>query len=251
MEEELRKILEDVRAGSLSTEDALTRWRAASYEDIGYAKVDLDRRARQGVAEVIYGAGKTGEQIAGIAKTLTDRGQSPVVITRMDREKAETVAKTLPLSYDPVSRCGIVGDMPAPTGLGPIAVACAGTSDLPVAEEAALCAEAFGNQVIRLYDVGVVGLDRLLSHVQDLRDASVIIAVAGLTGALPTVIGGLVACPVIAVPTSVGYGASFEGLSALLSMLNSAASGVTVVNIDNGFGAAYAANLINHMEAKN
>ncbi len=138
--------------------------------------------------------------------------------------------------------------MPIPSGIGCIAVACAGTSDLPVAEEAALCAEVFGNEVIRLYDVGVIGLDRLLSHLDELRSASVVIAVAGMNGTLPTVIGGLVSCPVIAVPTSVGYGTSFGGVTALLSMLNTAASGVTVVNIDNGFGAAYSASLINHME---
>jgi len=249
MNEETKKVLEALSEGRITVEDAMTRLETSRVEALGYAQVDLARQTRQGVAEVIYGAGKTGEQIACIAEAMASHGQT-VLITRMDEAKAALVAERLPLRYDPLSRVGTVGEIPEPTGLGPIAVACAGTSDLPVAEEAALTAEAFGNRVLRLYDVGVVGLERLLRRLDDLRSASVIIAVAGMNGALPTVIGGLVACPVIAVPTSVGYGTSFGGVTALLSMLNSAASGVTVVNIDNGFGAAYSAHLINHMEAK-
>jgi NCAIR mutase (PurE)-related protein len=174
-------------------------------------------------------------------------GEQTVLITRMEPEKAELVRKNLPLRYDPLSRVGIVGELPEPDGLGKIVVATGGTSDMPVAEEAALTAEALGNQVVRLYDVGVAGLHRLLSHLDEIMEARVIIAIAGMEGALASVIGGLADCPVIAVPTSVGYGASFGGLSALLSMLNSCASGVSVVNIDNGFGAGFLASRINHL----
>jgi NCAIR mutase (PurE)-related protein len=178
---------------------------------------------------------------------MVEAGQETVLITRMEPEKAEFVGKTLPLRYDSVSQVGIVGKLPAPDGLGKIVVATGGTSDMPVAEEAALTAEALGNQVVRLYDVGVAGLHRLLSHLDEIMEARVIIAIAGMEGALASVIGGLADCPVIAVPTSVGYGASFGGLSALLSMLNSCASGVSVVNIDNGFGAGFLASRINHL----
>ena len=165
----------------------------------------------------------------------------------MSREAADYAAERLPLQYDEVSCVGIVGEIPEPDGCGKIVIATGGTSDMPVAEEAALTAEAFGNETVRLYDVGVAGLHRLVAHMDDIMSASVVIAIAGMEGALASVIGGLADCPVIAVPTSVGYGASFGGLSALLSMLNSCASGVSVVNIDNGFGAAYQASMINHM----
>ena len=250
MNDETKKLLLAVRDGSVTVDEALLRLRKAPFEDVGYAKVDLHRRLRQGAAEVIYGAGKTPEQIAGIVKVLRQNGQEPILITRMSPEAAEQVGRTCPLDYHPDGRVGIVGALPAPGGLGDIVIATGGTSDIPVAEEAALTAEVLGNRVVRLYDVGVAGLHRTLAHLDQLMAASVIVAIAGMEGALASVIGGLADCPVIAVPTSVGYGASFGGLSALLSMLNSCASGVSVVNIDNGFGAGYLASMINHMEAK-
>ncbi len=250
MNSEARQVLEAVRGGTMTVDDALLILKTAPFEDIGYAKVDLHRKVRQGAPEVIYGAGKTPEQIAGIIGTMRRNGQERILITRMGPEAARTVAARQPLTYHPDAGVGIVGDLPAPDGLGNIVVATGGTSDIPVAEEAALTAEVLGNAVVRLYDVGVAGLHRLLHHKEQIMTASVIIAIAGMEGALASVIGGLADCPVIAVPTSVGYGASFHGLSALLSMLNSCASGVSVVNIDNGFGAGYLASMINHMEAK-
>ena len=250
MKTEIKTILESVQNGSLSVDDALLRLKTNPYEDIGFAKVDLHRHIRQGVPEVIYGAGKTPEQIIGIAETMRKNGQRLILVTRLSRESAEIVSRSVGLKYYPEGRVGIVGEIPEPTGIGRIVVATGGTSDIPVAEEAALTAECFGNEVVRLYDVGVAGLHRLLSHLDEIMSASVIIAIAGMEGALASVIGGLADCPVIAVPTSVGYGASFQGLTALLSMLNSCASGVSVVNIDNGFGAGYLAGMINHMEAK-
>ena len=249
MNSEIRQLLERVKAGETSVEDALLQLKMEPFEDIGYAKVDMHRKVRQGAAEVIYGAGKTPEQIAGIVETMKKKGQKTILITRLSKEGAEVVAKTQPLQYEEISRIGIVGELPKPDGIGKIVVATGGTSDIPVAEEAARTAEVFGNEVVRLYDVGVAGLHRLLSHMDEIMSASVIIAIAGMEGALASVIGGLADCPVIAVPTSVGYGTSFHGLSALLSMLNSCASGVSVVNIDNGFGAGYLAGMINHMAA--
>lgn len=249
MNSEIRQLLERVKTGETSVEDALLRLKMEPFEDIGYAKVDMHRKVRQGAAEVIYGAGKTPEQIAGIVETMKKKGQKTILITRLSKEEAEVVAKTQPLQYEEISRIGIVGELPKPDGIGKIVVATGGTSDIPVAEEAARTAEVFGNEVVRLYDVGVAGLHRLLSHMDEIMSASVIIAIAGMEGALASVIGGLADCPVIAVPTSVGYGTSFHGLSALLSMLNSCASGVSVVNIDNGFGAGYLAGMINHMAA--
>ena len=247
MNDEARQVLEAVRDGSMSVDDALLRIKTEPFDDLGYAKVDLHRKVRQGAAEVIYGAGKTGEQIAGIVKSLRGHRQGTVLITRMSSEKAQIVAQSFELRYAEGSQVGIVGDMPAPDGNGRIVVATGGTSDIPVAEEAALTAQAMGNDVIRLYDVGVSGIHRLLAHKEDIMSAQVIIAIAGMEGALASVIGGLADCPVIAVPTSVGYGASFHGLAALLSMLNSCASGTSVVNIDNGFGAGYLASMINHL----
>lgn len=244
---DLKKILEDVASGSLSVEEAMVAASEAPFEDLGFAKLDHHRGIRQGVGEVIYGAGKTPEQIHKIAAALRSHGQKTVLITRMSREAAEETGTDLPLWYDPHSKIGIVGEKPAPDGKGKIVIATGGTSDLPVAEEAALTAETLGNEVVRLYDVGVAGIHRLLSHSEDIMQARVIVAVAGMEGALASVIGGLAAAPVIAVPTSVGYGANFGGLSALLSMLNSCASGVSVVNIDNGFGAGYLASIINHL----
>lgn len=225
-----------------------------AFEDLGFAKVDFDRKRRQGVGEVIYGAGKTPEQIAAIAESLRGAGQSPVLATRLDKEAADKVADLLSeeaasaWTYYEVPRIGMLGSIPEPDGKGIIAVVAAGTSDLPVAEEAALVAEALGNRVDRLYDVGVAGIHRLMANEGRIAAARVVVAVAGMEGALASVVGGLASCPVIAVPTSVGYGASFGGLSALLAMLNSCSSNVSVVNIDNGFGAGFQASLINHLE---
>lgn len=247
MMSDVRLLLEAVRQGTVSVDDALLELKTAPFQDIGYAKVDLHRRVRQGAAEVIYGAGKTPEQIAGILNAMEANGQNRVLITRMSQEAADYVRSRRELTYYESARVGIMGGMPEPTGLGTIVIATGGTSDIPVAEEAALTAEVLGNRVTRLYDVGVSGVHRLLAHMELIMGASVIIAIAGMEGALASVVGGLADCPVIAVPTSVGYGASFGGVSALLSMLNSCASGVSVVNIDNGFGAGYLANMINHM----
>ena len=320
-EAELRRLLEAVAAGEAPVEEALTRCKTAPFADLGYAKVDTHRGVRQGVAEVVYGEGKTAAQVAGICQALRASGQPRVLVTRLDAEKAAAVADALGAGrvgtsdadvfagallaearamgagagadvaggeragtapdagagaaapaagggaaagvggagtsvatpgagawrYFPEARLGVVGGMPAPDGAGEVVIAAAGTSDLPVAEEAALTAEFLGNRVTRLYDVGVAGIHRLLAHGDVLARARVVVAVAGMEGALASVVGGLVSCPVIAVPTSVGYGASFGGVTALLAMLNSCASGVSVVNIDNGFGAAYQASLINHL----
>ena len=250
MNDEARQVLEAVKTGSMSVDEALMKIKTEPFDDLGYAKVDLHRKVRQGAAEVIYGAGKTGEQIAGIVKSLRDHGQGTVLITRMSADKARIVEQSFDMKYDEGSGIGIVGDMPVPDGNGRIVVATGGTSDIPVAEEAALTAQVMGNEVVRLYDVGVSGIHRLLAHKEDIMGAQVIIAIAGMEGALASVIGGLADCPVIAVPTSVGYGASFHGLAALLSMLNSCASGTSVVNIDNGFGAGYLASMINHLSGK-
>ncbi len=246
-QKEARALLEQVAGGQMDVEEALLKLKEAPFEDLGFAKIDHHRGLRQGMAEVIYGAGKTPKQIAAIAEKMRQSGQKTVLITRMKEEAAKFVETKLPLSYDRESGIGIVGDIPKPDGAGKIVVATGGTSDVPVAEEAAKTAECFGNEVVRLYDVGVAGLHRLLAHREEIMSARVIIAIAGMEGALASVIGGLADCPVIAVPTSVGYGANFGGLSALLSMLNSCASGVSVVNIDNGFGAGYLASMINHL----
>ncbi len=244
---DILQLLRRVADGSATPEEALSQLKRAPFEDLGYAKVDLHRGVRQGAAEVIYGAGKTPEQIAGIAAAMGERGCQNILITRLSPESAKLVAETIPLDYHPVPRVAIAypGER---REMGHIVVATGGTSDLPVAEEAALTAQVLGNRVTRLYDVGVAGLHRLLANLEPLMSARCIVAVAGMEGALASVIGGLVDCPVIAVPTSVGYGASFGGLSALLAMLNSCASGCSVVNIDNGFGAGYLASMINQME---
>ncbi len=239
--------LRRVQAGELAPEAALEAFARAPYEDLGFAKIDHHRPLRSGSAEVIYGAGKTAEQIAGIAAHMIEAGGENILITRMDAEKAAVVARSAPLFYDPLSRIGIANRVERPLK-GSVVVASGGTSDMPVCEEAALTAEALGSRVTRLYDVGVAGLHRLLSHVEELQSARCCVAVAGMEGALASVVGGLVNCPVIAVPTSVGYGASFGGVSALLSMLNSCASGVCVMNIDNGFGAGFLASRINLMK---
>lgn len=250
MKSDIKDILEKVRTGEMEIDDALLILKKQPFEDIGYAKVDLHRGIRQGAPEVIYGAGKTPEQISGIINTMLSNDAGTILITRMDKEKYAELDPKLDIRYYDEARIGILGSVKDPDGIGTVVVATGGTSDIPVAEEAAVTCEAYGNEVVRLYDVGVAGLHRLLSHMDSIMNASVIIAVAGMEGALASVIGGLADCPVIAVPTSVGYGASFGGVSALLSMLNSCASGVSVVNIDNGFGAGYLASMINHMEAK-
>jgi NCAIR mutase (PurE)-related protein len=240
------EILEKVQQGKLTPEEALLSLRMEPFENLGYARVDHHRELRQGVAEVIYGEGKTAEQINGIVSAMLDKNQKTVLITRLSSQTAKEVGEKHQLNYHDLARVGIVGSLPEPDGIGKVVVATGGTTDLPVAEEAALTAEALGNEVIRLYDVGVAGLHRLLSKLDIVMQAQVIVAVAGMEGALPSVLGGLVDCPVIAVPASIGYGASFGGLSALLTMLNSCASGVCVMNIDNGFGGGYLASLINH-----
>jgi len=243
------EILQNVQSGKITPEDALLKFRTDPFEDLGYAKLDNHRELRQGIPEIIYGAGKTAEQISGIAKAMSDNGQKLILITRLSLETAGLVKNDLSLlRYHETARIGIIGEIPKPDGIGKIVVATGGTSDIGVAEEAALTAEALGNDVVRLFDVGVAGLHRLLSNLDVIMEAKVIISIAGMEGALTSVIGGLVDCPVIGVPTSVGYGASFNGLSALLSMLNSCASGVSVVNIDNGFGAGFLASMINHQK---
>lgn len=248
--QDVLEILRAVESGAMSSDEAFTRLKLAPFEDIGFAKVDHHREMRQGVAEVIYGQGKTPEQIERISSTLLSGGDRVVLITRMSPEAAAYVGEHHALVYDPLSKVGRIGDMPEPDGVGTIVVATGGTTDIPVAEEAALTAEALGNTVKRLYDVGVSGIHRLLDHAEDIMTARCIVTVAGMEGALPSVIGGLADCPVIAVPTSVGYGAAFGGVAALLSMLNSCASGLSVVNIDNGFGAGYLASMINHLEGR-
>lgn len=246
-ERELKKLLADVASGGVSPEDAALKLRQEPFGELGFAKPDYQRAMRRGSAEVIYGAGKTAEEINAIAAAMRAHGQDTVLITRLSPEKAAAAGAGLPFKYYERARIGLVGEMPKPHGRGKIVVATGGTSDIPVAEEAALTAEALGSEVTRLYDVGVAGLHRLLAHMDELMSASAIVAIAGMEGALASVIGGLADCPVIAVPTSVGYGASFGGLSALLSMLNSCSAGVSVVNIDNGFGAGFLANMINHI----
>jgi NCAIR mutase (PurE)-related protein len=249
--ETLRKLLEAVRAGGVSPDEAGAQVheaiRQAPFEDVGFARIDHHREFRQGFPEVILGLGKTPGQIAEIASRIVARGR-PLLVTRATPEAADAVRQRVPgAHYDETARVITLAQGEVPPGKGTILVACAGTSDLPVAEEAALTATLMGNDVERLYDVGVAGLHRLLSAREQLGRARVIIVVAGMEGALPSVLAGLVSVPVIAVPTSIGYGASFGGLAALLGMLNSCANGVTVVNIDNGFGAAATASLINHL----
>ncbi len=242
-------LLRQVQAGNATPEEALLELKLAPFEDLGYAKVDYHRSVRQGAAEVIYGAGKTPEQISGIVEAMHGRGCGNILITRISPEAADFVSKTCPLDYHPEGNLAIAWRREDTPARGHIVVCSGGTSDMAVCEEAALTAEVLGNRVTRLYDVGVAGLHRLLTRLDILMTARCVVAVAGMEGALASVVGGLVDCPVVAVPTSVGYGANFGGLSALLSMLNSCASGVSVVNIDNGFGAGYLASMINQMES--
>lgn len=249
---DVRALLEGVSSGAIDIDEAEAKLVGASFVDLGYAKPDLARGLRQGVSEVIYGASKTPEQIAGILTALVQAGERRVMITRLDAEKERELEALLDpsaikgFSYHADCSMGIWGEAPEPDGNTYVLVMCAGTSDIYAAEEAALTAEMLGSRVLRVYDAGVAGIHRLLAHADDIVGASAIVAVAGMEGALASVVGGLAACPVIACPTSVGYGASMDGVAALLAMLNSCASGVSVVNIDNGFGAGYQAALIDH-----
>ncbi len=246
-QDQLRKLLDEVRAGSVAVDSAMERLRHMPFEDLGFAKVDHHRALRHGMPEVIFGQGKTPEEVAGIAEALLNRS-SNVLITRAEMDAVRLVQQRIPdAEHFPRSRAIRVMRDRTLYGKGIIAIACAGTSDLPVAEEARITAEAMGNEVDAITDIGVAGIHRLMSNRERLTNARVVIVCAGMEGALPSVVGGLVSCPVIAVPTSIGYGASFHGLAALLGMLNSCASNVTVVNIDNGFGAGYVASLINRL----
>ena len=248
--ERLGAILTQVQQGALPVDRALELLKQLPFEDLGFARIDHHRALRKGFPEVIWGQGKTSQQIAAIATRLVENSQA-ALITRLDEKTAREVQTSLPaLVYYPEARIGALGERPTPGAQSSILVIAAGTADIPVAEEAVISAEWLGNNVERLYDVGVAGLHRLFDNLEQLRAASVLIVVAGMEGALPSVIGGLVDRLVIAVPTSIGYGASFGGVAALLAMLNSCAAGVTVVNIDNGFGAAAAATLITQPDSK-
>ncbi len=246
-QEQLRKLFDDVRAGAVDVDAAVDRMRHLPFEDLGFAKVDHHRALRHGMPEVIFGKGKTAEQISEIAGAILNRSQN-VLVTRADSGAARLLVDRFPeAEHFPLSGCVRVWRDRTIRGKGTLAVVCAGTSDLPVAEEARITAEVMGNEVDCITDIGVAGIHRLMSNRERLTRARVIVVCAGMEGALPSAVGGLVSCPVIAVPTSVGYGASFNGLAALLGMLNSCASNVTVVNIDNGFGAGYVASLINRL----
>jgi len=239
------KLLEQFRAGGVSREKVLQAFQAAPVADLGFAQVDTHRALRRGFPEVIFGAGKTPEQVVRIAARLL-KGEQRILITRVNGEHARALRRKFKQAvHHSEARCVTIQTRPQKPRPGIIAVVCAGTSDLPVAEEAAVTAEIMGNRVERIHDIGVSGLHRLVGRLELIQSANVVIVAAGMEGALPSVVAGLVARPVIAVPTSVGYGASFGGLAALLGMLNSCGSGVTVVNIDNGFGAGYAASQIN------
>ena len=244
--QKLEALLKGVKTGAISIPQATARLKSLPFEDLGFARVDHHRTLRKGFPEVIWGEGKTAEQILSIMKQLKEKGQN-ILLTRLDEKKAKTIGKAFPKGrYYPRSRVFTFVRHPVPvTGKGVILVITAGTTDIPVAEEAAVTAELMGNRIETLYDAGVAGIHRLLSERKRLEAAGVLIVVAGMEGALPSVVGGLVDRPVIAVPTSIGYGTSFGGVTALLAMLNSCASGVAVVNIDNGFGAGYIASLIN------
>jgi NCAIR mutase (PurE)-related protein len=249
--DDLQRLLDEVRLGTIDTRTASGRiaqaLRAAPFEDLGFARVDTHREVRQGFPEVILGLGKTPAQVAAIAERIVARGQT-LLVTRASRDAFDAVRDMAPRAqYHDQARVITLQQATAPRGVGTVLVACAGTSDLPVAEEAAITAEVMGNTVDRLYDVGVAGIHRLLRERARLESARVVIVVAGMEGALPSVVAGLIQAPVIAVPTSVGYGASFGGIAALLGMLNSCANGVAVVNIDNGFGAACMASAITHL----
>lgn len=243
--EDILHILKEVESGAISADKASE---LLSYKDLGFATVDTSRRLRHGTCEVIYGEGKTREQTEKIITALFNSGEKTVIITRIDKAKADYLSQKFELFYDEESRLAVAGEIPKPNGKGKIIVCCAGTSDLYCAKEAYYTAKALGNDAELISDVGVAGIHRLLDKAEKFENAKAVIAIAGMEGALASVIGGLAPCPVIAVPTSVGYGASLGGVSALLSMLNSCASNVSTVNIDNGFSAAYIASMINHQE---
>jgi hypothetical protein len=246
-QDQLRGLLEQVRGGAVDVDAAIERLRHMPFEDIGFAKLDHHRALRHGIPEVVFGKGKTPGQVAIIVSALLARSQN-VLVTRADAAMAELLRREhADAEFFPASGAVRVWRDHTVRGKGKIAVVCAGTSDLPVAEEAQVTAEVMGNEVDAIHDIGVAGIHRLMQNRERLTEARVVIVCAGMEGALPSVVGGLVAAPVIAVPTSVGYGASFQGLAALLGMLNSCASNVTVVNIDNGFGAGYAASLMNRL----
>jgi NCAIR mutase (PurE)-related protein len=247
-EKKIREILALVETGGLSADRALARLKYLPFEDLGFARLDHHRSLRRGLPEVVFGEGKTADQIAAIGKRMSAAGVN-LLITRLAPDKARLLKRKLRgLAYRADAQIGtIIREPPEIRGHGTVMILSAGTSDIPVAEEAAVCAEVFGNPVERLYDVGVAGLHRLTASADAIQRASVLIVVAGMEGALPSVVSGLIDKPVIAVPTSIGYGASLGGIAALLGMLNSCSSGVTVVNIDNGFGAAFAATMINRV----
>jgi NCAIR mutase (PurE)-related protein len=245
--EAIRQLFEEVRSGKLTPDDAVNRLRHLPFEDLGFAKVDHHRALRVGMPEVIFGERKTPAQVAGIFKRLAQHGNN-VLATRASKEQFLAVKKNVrAATYETTARAIVLRRDHKQYGKGVITVVSAGTSDMPVAEEAVITAEVMGNQVARLYDVGVAGIHRLLAHREAISSSRVVVVCAGMEGALPSVVGGLVGVPVIAVPTSVGYGAAFQGMAALLGMMNSCASNVTVVNIDNGFGAGYVASLINRL----
>jgi NCAIR mutase (PurE)-related protein len=242
---EAAKLLEEFRSGKITRDKALRAFQSEPVADLGFAQVDTHRALRKGFPEVIFGAGKTPQQVVKIAGKLAAHSQ-PVLVTRVTADHARALKRQFSRAvHHQTARCVTIEKKPLPKRPGRIGIICAGTSDLPVAEEAAVTAEVMGNRVERLFDVGVAGLHRLLNRMDLLQECNVLVVAAGMEGALPSVVGGLVDKPVIAVPTSVGYGASFGGIAALLGMLNSCASGVTVVNIDNGFGAGYAASQMN------
>ncbi len=242
--EQIQKILEDYKQGRIGLEEALAKLKILPYEDLGFAKIDHHRRLRKGFPEVIFGSGKSAEQVISIVERMAEQG-NPILITRVKNKIYRKIKEQFPEAIFNREVSAVVVNMVEVKGKGLITVLSAGTSDIPVAEEAAFTAEVMGNRVERVYDVGVAGLHRLLDQREVILSARVVVVVAGMEGALPSVVGGLVEAPVIAVPTSVGYGASFEGVAPLLAMLNSCSPGVVVVNIDNGFGAGYFASLIN------
>ncbi len=246
-QDQLRGLLEQVHSGAVDVESALERVRHLPFEDLGYAKLDHHRSLRHGLTEVVFGKGKTPEQVEAIAERLLEKSQN-LLITRADHSIAAKLKQKFPeAEYFPLSGAVRVWRDRTIRGKGKLAVVCAGTSDIPVAEEAQVTAEIMGNEVDAIYDIGIAGIHRLIAQSERLIEARVVVVAAGMEGALPSAVGGMVSVPVIAVPTSVGYGASFNGLAALLGMLNSCASNVTVVNIDNGFGAGYVASLINRL----
>ncbi len=242
------KILSDLYERKISVEDALLSLKKKPLIDLGFAQIDTHRRIRQGNTEVIYAQGKTSKEISSILKAMDEAGEKNILITRLDKEKAEEVKKESKIKYFEEAKIGLLGEEKEPDGKGTVLIVTAGTSDIPIAKEAEITCRVLGNKCETLFDVGVAGLHRILSKLDTLMRASVIIVIAGMDGALASVVGGLVSCPVIAVPTDTGYGSSFGGLSSLLSMLNSCAAGIGVMNINNGFGAAVHASRINHLK---